>query len=667
MSEVLLIFPPIWDLFSPYTSIPALSAFLKMKGIKVSVWDANVEIHDIMISDGYLRSCLQNLEGCARRFGSGSPEYLEILQKIELGQMMLGQVDALKEELRSAGNDRTGMLRGKNMLENMKTIIPITGRWPRPEQSAVTLSALRESADHVMENIFYPLLKQGVTEKLRQFSGKLVGISVAGAGQLANAFVIARLIKECRPDIRVAMGGAMLPYLKSALLGEEKYPELDFVVTGEGETALFRLLEACDSGDFAAVPNLIYGERYRASETETREDVDELPVLDYSDMPLDRYFLPQGLLAYLTARGCYWNRCVFCSLACNFGHRYLARDLDRVIEDLRHFRHRYGAKYIAFHDESIPPRRLLSLSEKILESGLDIKWFALLRLEDGFSRRHFECAYRAGLRMASFGIESGDQETLDRMRKGINLASMSRVLKESHDAGIWNNTFAIADFPGEGHVERTIAFIQGHAAYIDSLCYTLLRLEGHSYAHLHPEEFGLVREATPKDYFGPAFPYHSKSPQGLSPYARFRQEFQGFHFQMEEFFGYDDHRILIHVAEQGKDAVRRANQENIRSAATVRNMLLEGRDFFLHLDPEVLVRREGISMAYHRVYHHAVFNEVVCAILYEAREPILVSELVRRLLAEFQVDAGVLEGDLQKLLPKLSVLRFLNSSAAHRS
>ncbi len=93
--------------------------------------------------------------------------------------------------------------------------------------------------------------------------------------------------------------------------------------------------------------------------------------------------------------------------------------------------------------------------------------------------------------MISYGLESGNQETLDRMRKGTNVKTIARVLKDSHEAGIWNNTFAITNFPGDLDPERTINFIKEHGEHIDSICYSVFRLEMHSHAHSHPEELEL--------------------------------------------------------------------------------------------------------------------------------------------------------------------------------
>ena len=105
MEEIFLIFPPIWDVFSPYTSIPTLVAFLKSKNLKTRVWDANVELHDHIFSDEYLSNCLKNIEKCIESSTNiASKEFL--LKKRSLALEMLGKVEKIKIEIQNTKADR---------------------------------------------------------------------------------------------------------------------------------------------------------------------------------------------------------------------------------------------------------------------------------------------------------------------------------------------------------------------------------------------------------------------------------------------------------------------------------------------------------------------------------------------------------------------------------
>ena len=120
-------------------------------------------------------------------------------------------------------------------------------------------------------------------------------------------------------------------------------------------------------------------------------------------------------VAYVSSRGCIWNRCAFCSQACNYGHRYHQRSTAKVISDIKHLQEQYNIQYLNFNDESISPKRLLDISSQLTENNIKLRWLALLRLDKAFTSYHFKQAYKAGLRMISFGLESGSQDTLNLM------------------------------------------------------------------------------------------------------------------------------------------------------------------------------------------------------------------------------------------------------------
>jgi hypothetical protein len=78
--------------------------------------------------------------------------------------------------------------------------------------------------------------------------------------------------------------------------------------------------------------------------------------------------------------------------------------------------------------------------------------------------------YEAGLRFLYFGIESGSQDVLHKMKKGVLEKTMRRVLSDTHAAGIWVHTYWILGFPGEtnGNLIETAEFLLQESSSIDS-------------------------------------------------------------------------------------------------------------------------------------------------------------------------------------------------------
>ena len=73
----------------------------------------------------------------------------------------------------------------------------------------------------------------------------------------------------------------------------------------------------------------------------------------------------------------------------------------------------------------------------------------------------------------------GSQRTLDRMIKHTRREEALRVLRASHEAGIWNNIFIIVGYPGEtkSHVQQSMSFVDTATEWIHSLVYGCFRME----------------------------------------------------------------------------------------------------------------------------------------------------------------------------------------------
>jgi hypothetical protein len=166
----------------------------------------------------------------------------------------------------------------------------------------------------------------------------------------------------------------------------------------------------------------------------------------------------------------------------------------------------------------------------------------------------------------------------------------------------------------------------------------------------------------PKDYFGPVFPYDEATHR--DPFHEYRymgQHCQNFHFNMTEFFGYDERRILAHIEAHGKLAIRQQNQKNLEMKNRLLEFLRTGQEFYLKTKEEVQIRelRGNSLLAYHTVNAHTIFSEVTCTLLQEAKGGILFSSLLKRLQEIFEVDTSILKRDLQDVLPLLPILGFV--------
>jgi radical SAM superfamily enzyme YgiQ (UPF0313 family) len=147
-----------------------------------------------------------------------------------------------------------------------------------------------------------------------------------------------------------------------------------------------------------------------------------------------------------------------------YGRRYRAMSVERVVAEMEYDLRLFPfLREIMFEDDTLtlPSQlpRLHRLCETILRRGIRISWSANARpdLDDLETLRLMR---RAGCRMLCVGFEFGDQELLDRVRKGTRLERMERFAHLAHQAGIRLHGCFMIGGPGETRQSalRTIEF-----------------------------------------------------------------------------------------------------------------------------------------------------------------------------------------------------------------
>jgi radical SAM superfamily enzyme YgiQ (UPF0313 family) len=105
--------------------------------------------------------------------------------------------------------------------------------------------------------------------------------------------------------------------------------------------------------------------------------------------------------------------------------------------------------------------RLVRFAEEMKRRGLRIPWGMNARA-DNWDRELLERLVQTGLFTLRIGIESGDQEVLDRCKKGIDLEAARQMLRMSDELGISNHISFVIGLPGESRdsVDNTVRFIK---------------------------------------------------------------------------------------------------------------------------------------------------------------------------------------------------------------
>jgi anaerobic magnesium-protoporphyrin IX monomethyl ester cyclase len=307
-----------------------------------------------------------------------------------------------------------------------------------------------------------------VDEILRQ-RPKYVGFSCTTAA-VENAAKIARAMKERSPKALVLAGGPHISALPEATF--RRFPDFDFGILGEGEAALLNLLEALEGDrNVSRVESVVYREGKAIRINPRRKFIENLDGLPFpafdllAEFPRDYHppFLnfPRGPAASLiSSRGCP-QACTFCDRSV-FGNRYRYFSEDYLWELISLLRRQYGIRHLIFTDDQVAAfrSRLVRLCEKMASGNQELRWNCDARV-DSVDPDLLRLMKRAGCWMISYGIESGSQKMLDRIRKGITLEQVEQAVRWTKEVGIRAKGLFMIGYPEETEetLGQTLDFI----------------------------------------------------------------------------------------------------------------------------------------------------------------------------------------------------------------
>ena len=178
-----------------------------------------------------------------------------------------------------------------------------------------------------------------------------------------------------------------------------------------------------------------------------------LPNELYAEFPTER----KNFTVMVTSKGCPMG-CMFCEAGRT---PYNPRTPETVLSEIEECYHRHHIREIDIFDYEfcIQRKRVEAICDGIIKRGLDILWACRSRI-DSVDESLLRKMKAAGCGRIYYGIESGDQETLDRMNKGITLQQVRDVIDATKGAGIRALGFFLIGCPGEDakSIKKTVTY-----------------------------------------------------------------------------------------------------------------------------------------------------------------------------------------------------------------
>ncbi|TSD88360.1 hopanoid biosynthesis associated radical SAM protein HpnJ [Mycobacterium sp. KBS0706] len=271
-------------------------------------------------------------------------------------------------------------------------------------------------------------------------------------------------LKAVNPNLKAGLVGAKVAVDPNGSMAGS--PLIDFVARNEFD---FTIKEVADGRDLSKIDGLTYrnseGVVVHNPERATLENMDALPFVSpvyHRDLVIEDYFigyLKHPYLSIYTGRGCK-SRCTFCLWPQTVGgHRYRTRSVGHVIDEIRWAKQTMPQIREFFFDDDTftdDAPRAEAIARELGKLG--VTWSC--NAKANVPRETLKVMRDNGLRLLLVGYESGNQQILFNIKKGMRIEVAEKFTKDCHELGIQIHGTFILGLPGETKetIQETIRF-----------------------------------------------------------------------------------------------------------------------------------------------------------------------------------------------------------------
>ncbi len=430
---MLIIHPPLTKPCEPPAALAYLSGALAAHGHPCSVCDMNIEALEYIFRTAKPAGDTWS-DRAAKHLGKNiaALQHRDIYTNFDRYARAVADIDRVLE---MAGKPFNLQLSLANYQDN--TLSPLKS----PD--------LRRAAADYRSNIFFPYFQERLDELCGQENGSHIGFSLSYLSQALCTFAMIGYLRAHHPQKTIILGGGLVTTWLSNPRWRDPFADLvDHCIGGQGEKPLLQLL----------------GGEQRIAHPEPM----------YTTLARNRYLSPGFILPYTTSTGCFWKKCNFCPETSE-NNPYRQVPPETAIADLHSLTAATSPVLIHLLDNAISPSTLRALSVNPPAAP----WYGFARIDSLLADRDFCRRLRAaGCVMLKLGLESGDQQVLNSMNKGIDLEQAASVLTNLHEAGIATYVYLLFGTPAETRreAERTRSFVEEHHRAIGFLNLAIFNL-----------------------------------------------------------------------------------------------------------------------------------------------------------------------------------------------
>ena len=182
-----------------------------------------------------------------------------------------------------------------------------------------------------------------------------------------------------------------------------------------------------------------------------------------------------------SARDCWWGKCTFCSWTTIYpGKDFRKHSAKRMLDEVGHLIENYHIKEIMDDSGTFPVGKWLKeFCEGMIERGYNkkIRLDCNMRL-NALSQKEYNLMRKAGFRFILYGLESGNQKTLNRINKNLKVRQIEVSLRRAKKAGLEPHITTMIGYPWESKRDAQVTINQAknlfNKGYVDTLQATIL-------------------------------------------------------------------------------------------------------------------------------------------------------------------------------------------------
>lgn len=337
------------------------------------------------------------------------------------------------------------------------------------------ISAVLEKESHaikIIDAIAEKITERELIDRIKKFNPQIVGITAVTVSY-NRAVETAMQIKEFDKDIIILLGGPHVSSIPRRVFEEQDC--FDIGVVGEGENTakeLVRYLEKKKFKDYKSglkkIKGIIYKNKDKIIQTPRRdliENLDELPLPARHLLPdIKLYNLvlmsqKPNFASLIPSRGCPFQ-CIYCDQNV-FGHNWRSFSPEHMIEEIEELINKYGVRTLQIHDDlfTLKRERVIKFCKLLKERNIKIAWNLASRV-DLIDEELAKLMKKSGCEIVYFGIESGDQEVLNKIKKRITLEQARKGIEIAKKTGLSPHGSFILGLPFDTKetIEKTINF-----------------------------------------------------------------------------------------------------------------------------------------------------------------------------------------------------------------